>query len=247
MTGCSPIFPCSRPRPSKCNVAFAAGLHFALVLAFVVSCTIPSFAQDSGKNLSNNSFSHLTFERPVIRSIQEDQLQRLETHRVSATIQFSIPTSHYDKDKDPLSYLMYRLPDYFPAHNIPAHRRVHSTFLHLDDLSLEELREVAWFLSNIPASVVERFGLNRRFKIYDGNEKPKFRRVGVESVFLALEPPREEIEFQVDFYRAVQFCASATSDEVSPRMRAAAKYIVRNRKKRQAHFQIQFHTTLWFN
>jgi len=204
-----------------------------LVLAFVVSCTIPSFAQDSGKNLSNNSFSHLTFERPVIRSIQEDQLQRLETHRVSATIQFSIPTSHYDKDKDPLSYLMYRLPDYFPAHNIPAHRRVHSTFLHLDDLSLEELREVAWFLSNIPASVVERFGLNRRFKIYDGNEKPKFRRVGVESVFLALEPPREEIEFQVDFYRAVQFCASATSDEVSPRMRAAAKYIV---DKHLSHF-----------
>lgn len=236
MTGCSPctMLACSCLHRPKCKVAITRFLATCFLLLFLAVPSIASGEDDSEKSTAKvvdaNAFG--SWDIPEIKPTRADQLERLKTHRLSATLQVTIPTSFFHNQVDALAYLMYELGNHFPNQMLPNHRRYHSTIFHLDDLSIYELAQIKKLLENIPARYIKEFGLNRTVDSFNFDEPLEFRRLGVESVFLGIKPPKSFVEWQVGWYRLIQHLS--TDEAVPEYMRNAAKLII---EKHLSHFR----------
>lgn len=122
--------------------------------------------------------------------------------KVSATLQVEFPT--FFAGADILSTLIRPISENFPGLKLNTLPRVlHSTFLYLDDLTLEEAQELARAFREASMHDLKKHGLLETVEVIDWAHV-EIVRVGTQSVFLALKPHPSFVALQLRFYEWIR-------------------------------------------
>lgn len=152
----------------------------------------------------------LAFFGPVVNAQNPPTHQAQQPHQIeepgtTATIQIPFWTTVFEaSSNDVLATVLKDISLSFGHLKLnTVGRGLHSTMLYLDNLTLEETREIVEFFENIPTSILEEYGLNRRFKVLDPNDI-RLHVVGTKSRFIAIAPHEEMVQWQMSFWRMIQ-------------------------------------------